>query len=70
METLPILLNLHISLGAEFALLLRRKQGMVGAKGMVIPPFLAGRIGRIHAAIFSFCAGVMPPMPMLGRSLL
>ena len=36
----------------------------------VIPPFLAGHIGRIHAAIFSFCAGVMPPMPILGRSLL
>lgn len=37
---------------------------------LVIPPFLAGCIRRIHAAIFSFCAGVMPPMPMFGRSLL
>ena len=37
---------------------------------MVIPPFLAGCVRRIHAAIFSFIAGVMPPMPMLGRSLL
>ena len=37
---------------------------------VVIPPFLAGCIRRIHAAIFSFCAGVMPPMPMFGRSLL
>ena len=37
---------------------------------MVIPPFLAGCIRRIHAAIFSFWAGVMPPMPMFGRSLL
>ena len=36
----------------------------------VIPPFLAGCIRRIHTAIFSFCAGVMPPMPMFGRSLL
>ncbi len=36
----------------------------------IIPPFLTGLGGRIHAAIFSFCAGVMPPMPMLGRSLL
>lgn len=36
----------------------------------VIPPFLAGCICRIHAAIFSFWAGVMPPMPMFGRSLL
>ena len=37
---------------------------------VVIPPFLAGCIRRIHAAIFSFWAGVMPPMPMFGRSLL
>lgn len=36
----------------------------------VIPPFLTGCIRRIHAAIFNFCAGVMPPMPMFGRSLL
>jgi hypothetical protein len=50
---------------------------------VVIPPFLTGCIRRIHAAIFSFMAGVMPPMPrcpamvclqtmrgMFGRSLL
>jgi hypothetical protein len=36
----------------------------------VIPPFLTGCIRRTYAAIFSFMAGVMPPMPMLGRSLL
>jgi hypothetical protein len=36
----------------------------------VISPFLTGCIRRIHAAIFSFMAGVIPPMPMLGRSLL
>ena len=36
----------------------------------VIPPFLTGLCSRIHAAIFSFCAGVMPPMPILGLSLL
>jgi DNA-binding transcriptional MerR regulator len=36
----------------------------------VIPPFLTGLRSRNHAAIFSFCAGVMPPMPILGRSLL
>jgi len=35
-----------------------------------IPPFLTGCIRRSHAAIFSFWAGVMPPMPMFGRSLL
>ena len=38
--------------------------------GTVIPPFLMGASRRIHAAVFSFMAGVMPPMPMLGRSLL
>ena len=37
---------------------------------LVIPPFLTGFAGRIYAANFSFCAGVMPPIPMLGRSLL
>ena len=37
---------------------------------MVIPPFLMGLSHRIHAAVFSFIAGVMPPMPMLGLSLL
>ena len=36
----------------------------------VIPPFLTGCSRRTYAAIFSFCAGVMPPMPMFGRSLL
>ncbi len=36
----------------------------------VILPVLTGFGRRLHAAIFSFCAGVMPPMPMLGRSLL
>ena len=36
----------------------------------VILPVLTGRDRRTHAAIFSFMAGVTPPMPMLGRSLL
>ena len=36
----------------------------------VISPFLTWSIRRTYAAIFSFMAGVMPPMPMLGRSLL
>ena len=38
--------------------------------GSVISPFLTGCIRRTYAAIFSFIAGVMPPMPMFGRSLL
>jgi hypothetical protein len=52
--------------------------GTIGAYGPVrllvvcpvIPPFLTGCIRRTYAAIFSFWAGVMPPIPMLGRSLL
>ena len=36
----------------------------------VIPPFLMGLSRRIHAAVFSFMAGVIPPIAMLGRSLL
>ncbi|KMK67820.1 hypothetical protein IMCC21224_112695 [Puniceibacterium sp. IMCC21224] len=36
----------------------------------VIPPFLTWCIRRTYAAIFSFWAGVMPPMAMFGRSLL
>jgi molecular chaperone HscC len=36
----------------------------------VIPPFLWGLGRRIYAAILSFCAGVIPPLPMFGRSLL
>ena len=42
----------------------------IRANAMVIPPFLTGCIRRIYAANFSFCVGVMPPMPMFGRSLL
>ena len=31
--------------------------------GRAIAPFFAGCICRIHPAIFSFWAGVIPPMP-------
>ena len=44
----------------------KRLTGLV----MVIPPFLTGCICRTYAAFFSFMAGVIPPKPMLGRSLL
>jgi putative transposase len=37
---------------------------------LVIIPFLSGRFSGLHAASFSFMAGVIPPMPMFGRSLL
>lgn len=36
----------------------------------VIPPFLTGLFGRIHAASFNFWAGVIPPIAIFGRSLL
>ena len=42
----------------------------VQGRPRVISPFSMGSSCRIHAAVFSFIAGVMPPMPMLGRSLL
>jgi hypothetical protein len=40
------------------------------ARQPVIPPFLTGCCCRTHAAIFSFMAGVIPPMPIFERSLL
>ena len=33
----------------------------------VIIPFLSGLFPGLHAASFSFMAGVIPPMPILGR---
>jgi len=39
-------------------------------RASVIPPFSMGRFSRIQAAFLNFCIGVIPPMPMLGRSLL
>lgn len=48
----------------------QHREGYDFERLMVIPPFLTGCICRTYAAIFSFMAGVMPPMPMLGRSLL
>jgi hypothetical protein len=47
-----------------------RQNPEINAFAVVIPPFLMGLFGRIHAASFSFCAGVIPPMPIFGRSLL
>ncbi len=46
--------------------------GRAGVYGWVIPPFLGDLDCRIHAAVFcfNFWTGVIPPSPMLGRSLL
>lgn len=46
------------------------KAGLMAQGRGVIPPFLRGLGRRIYAAIFSFCAGVIPPLPMFGRSWL
>jgi hypothetical protein len=52
---------------AEEKLGVRRRRG-------VIPPFLTGFVFRLHAAccrfLVSFIAGVIPPIAILGRSLL
>ncbi|KQV16752.1 hypothetical protein ASC97_30790, partial [Rhizobium sp. Root1203] len=53
---------------AEYGDLIGSNQREAMRGQAVIPPFLTGLRSRIHAAIFSFCAGVMPPMPILGRS--
>ena len=36
----------------------------------VIPPFITGLKSRYQATMANFCLGVMPPSPILGRSLL
>ena len=51
-----------------FLLAIRGRGGRPASDGN--PPYLVGRFGRIYAACLSFCAGVIPPIPMLGRSLL
>ncbi|MDY0208240.1 MAG: hypothetical protein RBR82_16690 [Pseudomonas sp.] len=44
---------------------------LIGRKGsMVIPPFITGFKSRYQATMANFCLGVMPPSPILGRSLL
>lgn len=48
----------------------RRIYNELGLQLRVITPFLMGISPRIHIAVFCFIAGVIPPMPMLGRSLL
>ena len=45
-------------------------QALLKAVEALIPPFLTGCGCRTYAAIFGFWAGVMPPMPIFGRSLL
>ena len=48
----------------------KSKYGGMEPSDAVIRPFLMGLSRRTQAAVFSFIAGVMPPIPMLGRSLL
>ena len=61
------------SYGVEWGLQSRNRSLillMINYFEMVIPPFLMGFISRIQAAFLNFCIGVIPPIPMLGRSLL
>ena len=60
--------NYKIGFGVFFCCALPASVAL--AEGRVIPPFLRGLGRRIYAAIFSFCAGVIPPLPMLGLSWL
>jgi hypothetical protein len=42
-----------------------------GSRSLVIPPLIMVLSGRIsYAASFNFCIGVIPPIAILGRSLL
>ena len=47
-----------------------RLRCFLGFAAAVIIPFLVALQSRAYAASLSFIAGVMPPMPMFGRSLL
>ena len=46
------------------------RAGLSYKKRTVIPPNLKGLSRRTYAAVLSFIAGVMPPMAILGLSLL
>jgi hypothetical protein len=53
----------------EDAELLGNRAGLLPVD-QAIGNFLMGAAGRIHAAILSFCIGVIAPIPMFGRSLM
>ncbi len=50
--------------------LAREGMGENSLRALVIIPLLVGFKTGLQAAVFSFITGVMPPMAMLGRSLL
>jgi len=62
----------------RFSDLAEKKAGLVNDNpfsffvgAMVIPPLIMVLSGRIsYAASFNFCIGVIPPIAILGRSLL
>jgi hypothetical protein len=58
------------ALGALAIAALPLRRAAANPDARVIPPFLVGFWRRIYAANCSFWAGVMPPMPMFGRSWL
>ena len=47
-----------------------QQKGVNGQHEAVIPPFITGLKSRYQATMANFCLGVMPPSPILGRSLL
>ena len=57
--------SIQARLQTQLTAVQRRLEGV-----LVIPPFLTGLFGRIHAASFNFWAGVIPPIAIFGRSLL
>ena len=62
--TLPVHYSSDIALAEKIML-----EAINDELGVIIP-FLSGLVPGLHAASFSFMAGVIPPMPMFGRSLL
>jgi hypothetical protein len=60
----------YTSLGSRYSTNVFGRPRTIHRTATVIPPFLMGSSRRTYAAAFSFIAGVIPPMPMLGRSLL
>ena len=48
----------------------RTQELLYEIEDMVIPPFITGLKSRHQATMANFCLGVIPPSPILGRSLL
>ena len=69
-RTTKVFHTLDAAKEGRIKLLAACKDEPVARLGWVILPFLVALQSRAYAACLSFMAGVIPPMPMLGRSLL